>query len=374
MVGKVFGVFVVVCLVVVNVMPVAIRGGVLDDVTAPVTSVVWDPVPNVHGWWNQPVTVSLVAVDNESGVNVTYFRLEGGQWEVYAGSFSVYEEGVTLLEYYSVDNAGNIEEVQQAEVRIDQTPPSTVVALDPPGPNGDNGWYISPVTVTAVASDALSGVNTTWCNGVYIGPFTIDTSGSFWISYYSMDNAGNVETQHHFLLQIDRDEPTIVLSEQVFLNRLKLTATVNDTTSGINRVDFYINDELRETITEPPYIYTYTWQAPPYTVTGITGKPGINDQNIFLFVLLGTIRMAHEDVYSFKADTYDNAGNWAEVNNITNPTGLVRTWVFFEGMWVSKNYTGFLGQHFVHATFQDIFIPPSNHEVTGDVLFRFTST
>ena len=40
----------------------------------------------------------------------------------------------------------------------DTTPPATSVALSPPAPNGTNGWYTSPVTVTVSAVDNTGGV------------------------------------------------------------------------------------------------------------------------------------------------------------------------------------------------------------------------
>ena len=43
----------------------------------------------------------------------------------------------------------------------DITPPVTTCTLDPDTPDGDNGWYVSNVTVTLKATDDMSGVNAT---------------------------------------------------------------------------------------------------------------------------------------------------------------------------------------------------------------------
>jgi hypothetical protein len=41
------------------------------------------------------------------------------------------------------------------------TPPTTTYSLDPASPNGENGWYITPVQVTLTATDLESGVKET---------------------------------------------------------------------------------------------------------------------------------------------------------------------------------------------------------------------
>lgn len=40
----------------------------------------------------------------------------------------------------------------------DTTPPVTTIELDPENPNGNNGWYVSDVTITLEATDDKSGV------------------------------------------------------------------------------------------------------------------------------------------------------------------------------------------------------------------------
>ena len=44
----------------------------------------------------------------------------------------------------------------------DTTPPITTHTLDPPEPDGLNGWYVSNVNVTLTATDDMSGVNVTY--------------------------------------------------------------------------------------------------------------------------------------------------------------------------------------------------------------------
>jgi hypothetical protein len=79
----------------------------------------------------------------------------------------------------------------------DTTPPVTTCRLDGVM---SGGVYISDVNVTLTATDTESGVNYTkyqvdsggWIT--YSNPFVVTANGTHVVSYYSVDNAGNIET------------------------------------------------------------------------------------------------------------------------------------------------------------------------------------
>ncbi len=58
------------------------------------------------GWNNTTVTVSLEAVDGLSGVDTTYYKVDGGSQQE-GTSLTIDTEGVHTLQYWSVDQAGN---------------------------------------------------------------------------------------------------------------------------------------------------------------------------------------------------------------------------------------------------------------------------
>jgi len=62
------------------------------------------------------------------------------------------------------------------------------------------------------------------------------------IWYFSKDNANNTELQKNFIVKIDKELPTIVTSRQHYFFRIKFTSTVNDTVSGIDKVEYYLED------------------------------------------------------------------------------------------------------------------------------------
>ncbi len=94
---------------------------------------------------------------------------------------------------------------------IDEDPPVTTATVSPTQPQGADGWYRSPVTVTLTATDgegAVAGVATTeyaidggaW--QAYSGPFTVAGFGAHTVAYRSTDAVGNVETPKQITFRI----------------------------------------------------------------------------------------------------------------------------------------------------------------------------
>jgi len=85
-------------------------------------------------------------------VGHTAYRVNSGNWQSYTLPITVTTQGTTTVGYYSVDVAGNTDTVQTATVRIDLTSPASVA-------NAPTSASNSPITVTWVATDTLSGVS-----------------------------------------------------------------------------------------------------------------------------------------------------------------------------------------------------------------------
>lgn len=81
------------------------------DTIPPVTNYAVDPIWDTKqgAKYIKGYTVSLTATDSGSGVKQTFYRINGGDWIQYTKPF-VYSGGTaTSIDFYSVDNAGNIE-------------------------------------------------------------------------------------------------------------------------------------------------------------------------------------------------------------------------------------------------------------------------
>jgi hypothetical protein len=151
----------------------------------------------------------------------------------------------------------------------DTTAPVTTISFDPAEPNGCNGWYISNVTITLNATDDISGVNATYYRinesdwNEYISPFIISEEGkNILIEFYSIDNAGNVETVKLSTLDIDKTPPKGTFEwkiRKIGCWKWEITFYINITneTSGMERTEFYLNGVLQVTLTGPGP--TYSW-------------------------------------------------------------------------------------------------------------------
>lgn len=110
-----------------------------SDATPPVTTAMQDPAPSAGGWNRMPVTVELTAVDNPggSGVRDIAFALAGAETSgaTVPGdsvAIGIAAEGMTTVEFFATDNAGNREAPQQHVVRIDRSSPS-ISGMPAPG-------------------------------------------------------------------------------------------------------------------------------------------------------------------------------------------------------------------------------------------------
>ena len=90
------------------------------------------PSPDgINGWYVSNVTITLNAYD-ESGVDRTYYSIDGGIWQEYTAPFLIYLDGEHSVSYYSVDIYGNTEDVKSVTFRIDLTMPSSHIQYHQP--------------------------------------------------------------------------------------------------------------------------------------------------------------------------------------------------------------------------------------------------
>ena len=187
------------------------------DSTPPTTTSNVTGTAGDNGWFRsgQPVVMTLGATDNAggSGVAVTYYSVNGGALQEYTSPVT-FQNGSYTVSYYSVDVAGNQEAAQSVAFQVDETPPTTVAK--PSGTQGHDGWWLSSVSVTLTANDnpGGSGVATTQyvVDGgtlqTYSGPFTVAGDGTHQVTYFSTDNAGNLEAVQTLTVKIDTTPPT----------------------------------------------------------------------------------------------------------------------------------------------------------------------
>lgn len=246
--------------------------------------------------------------------------------------------------------------------RDDITPPVTTISLNPPEPDGENGWYVNNVTVTLNATDNESGVNITkyrikgesW--KIYTEPFTLTKDGNnILIEYSSIDAAGNTEPVKNATIDIDRTKPVIALNYtwEKFGNYylINIIAVCSDATSGIAKVEFYLDDILQKTIlgSGPEHVWTYYYA--PLLVRGLIRNCEFTDEYVKFYALIVFVSRHYREPY-ICSYAYDNAGNneWATLIQPTLKTPIVPGIYLFQNMTIPSNYTGYVGRFVIRAT------------------------
>ena len=172
-----------------------------------------------------------------------------------------------MITYWSVDKAGNIEATHTGYVNIDATAPTTTApALQT---SATTGWVNSAQTVTLNASDATSGVKTTYytldgsSTQTYTTPFSVSGQKSHLITYWSVDNAGNIEATHTGYVNIDTTAPTVTDNADSSWHNtaVPVQLTANDS-GGSGVAGTYYQAQGASTWTLAPG-GSFTVQAPP---------------------------------------------------------------------------------------------------------------
>ncbi|MCM3763599.1 OmpL47-type beta-barrel domain-containing protein [Neobacillus niacini] len=191
-------------------------------------------------WYNKDVNVELTATDNLSGVKATYYAVNGSEFAE-GTSFALEEEGVYSVSFYSVDNVGNVEEVRTVEVKIDKEAPTTTA-------NTTGDWYNQDVAVELTAVDDLSGVHSTYysVNGADFQEGTsivLDKGGVNTITFYSIDNAGNIEGKQTVEVKVDKNAPVTVsnVEDKWYTDAVNVELTATDDLSGVKATYYSIN-------------------------------------------------------------------------------------------------------------------------------------
>ncbi len=166
------------------------------------------------------------------------------------------------------------------------------------GTMGRNGWYVSSVMIV-ITVDEINHVyysfdNQTWVE--YTAPILVSVDG-----YYTLYVLADV-VYGPYPFKIDRTPPTISLcAKTTGHNKYRIWADVFDATSGVNRVDFYLNNFLIMNDTIAPYEWNYT--GPDFDLDGIVYDNAGNSAMIpsfhprRSFLAIGSIADPHTDEY-----------------------------------------------------------------------------
>jgi hypothetical protein len=227
--------------------PISADDSTCVDTVAPTTS---DDAPD--GWARQNVTINLTAKDGGSGVRETFYRVNGGCWTT--GSLvNIESEGNNTFEYYSNDNACNMELVTTRQVRVDKTGPVSKILTAPAYSN------TKIITLYFDAADNISGIKfvEVWYNhdgdveriGTFSASpisFIAQSDGKYGFFSIAMDNAQNKELKNQNETSVIIDTAAPISSDSVSPNwsRTPVIVTIasTDSISGIEGTIYRIDN------------------------------------------------------------------------------------------------------------------------------------
>jgi hypothetical protein len=204
------------------------------DNTPPTTLIAYG-TPFYNDWITSSTDITLTATDGgitPCGVKEIHYSYDAGTtWYTTAGDEATFNipasepECQHEIQYYSVDNLGNIESTISTYIKLDNTAPTTTDELGKPYLYYDMKEYITPST-----NIYLNATDWPDCSGVYgsgvqkimydygsgwnecLGDkavFTIPDDCEHTIRWYAVDNLENQQTEQSRVVDVDGTPPII---------------------------------------------------------------------------------------------------------------------------------------------------------------------
>jgi hypothetical protein len=145
------------------------------DKTSPSTSISYTAYSSAgKDWLSTASPISLSAHDEESGISATYCKIDDDPWQVYTQPFNLsgLADGKHTIQYYSIDNFGNEEEIKDKIVYLDGTPPNIDTPTRYPAGDVEEGQLVK---IFVNVTDSGSGAN----NDLVILSYSFD-NGTTW--------------------------------------------------------------------------------------------------------------------------------------------------------------------------------------------------
>jgi hypothetical protein len=267
-----------------SIEAVAINWGTFPELDQTCTAEIWDYI-------SDPQNGTKQYEDNITNIDLS--TPNGGTINLTFDDFNFEYEGRYSLNLAMPDANGDDDFPENNNRRwrigVDNTKPITEHSLYPPDPDGKNDWYIGDLEATLYAYDPLvmdvsSGadyinfrvndgpIQTIDGDQIVIGTFLItqaDDNKDVKVEYWAVDNVGNVEDSHTFYIDMDQTDPTVYLTYEVVSGNpiqgwvLEFTATATDHTSGMDRVEFFLNEVLQTVVSGsgPTYQWSFTYHG-----------------------------------------------------------------------------------------------------------------
>ncbi len=238
-------------------------GAVKIDLTDPTSAITRTGTTGVNGWYVSTVTANPTGTDAVSGVDKLEIQADAGAWQP---SLTL-TDGVYNLAARTTDLAGHTATSPMLETKVDANPP--VLAMIANGTQGDNGWWVSPLTIFSQASDATSGLKTVegklntgaWTTGTSV---VVADNGESTVQFRAEDVAGHTTTVGQSY-KVDAVKPLVSITSpaanDVLSGIVTVTGTAGDVHSGLRMAEISLNGSTWEGMLVSAGAWTYTWDT-----------------------------------------------------------------------------------------------------------------
>jgi len=225
-------------------------------------------------YYNNFINNAKNAYDKGNNSWDDYYPNGGNFWDDYTGNDSD-GDGIGDTPYYISGGDNQDGYPLMKPIGNDTIPPITTIELDPPEPDGENGYYVNPVEVTLNATDDVFGVKAIYyrVDGEKWKSHSGDTHTFILnhdclidglIEFYSVDFFENKEEIQSISIDMDKVPPKIGVKIDTYRVKfwwiVEFIIFAKDSCSGMDRVDFFINDGHQETIEGNGLYYVFTIQ------------------------------------------------------------------------------------------------------------------
>ena len=174
----------------------------------------------LNGWYTSKPNIDI----DHSGAAAYYRWGSHGDYLEFM-EYILPPEGLNVLYYFSMDDAGNREITNERLFKIDSSAPAATVTVVSEGDMNGRGWYACPVILdfsTGLSGPSAEAIRLEASTDFEMNDtkLTIDMDGIHNITYWAEDEAGNTEPKNSVIIKIDRKAPH--LSVQSNLDEKKL--------------------------------------------------------------------------------------------------------------------------------------------------------
>ncbi len=251
-------------------------------------------------WVSGTILLEASASDPDTPVSLVQFRLsldavcsvtDGFAGDDTASPFSFPFDTASLSDTASLwicaQSSDNMETslwaISGSSIGVDNAAPSSTPTLS--GLPGASGWYLSDVSVSLSATDALSGVAEIWVRldggawQTYAGSVVVAGDGVHTVQYYATDVAGNTEPVQSLLVNVDKLAAQTSADLQGtsgaggwYRSPVNVTLNAIDPTSGVGIVSYRIDGGPWQTYTGPVAVTGDGVYTVEYYATDVAGN------------------------------------------------------------------------------------------------------